>query len=61
MIDNFSLMFFSALIVYVVLKAVKLDKMLPWFTDEQAELPEGPSNKLSDNKNPKKTEKLEKS
>lgn len=34
MIDNAALLVFSALIVYTVIRAVKLDKLLPWFSAE---------------------------
>lgn len=33
MIDNFSIIFFGFLIIYFVFKAIKLDKILPWFQD----------------------------
>lgn len=32
MIDNFAIFLFSTLIVYTVLRAVKLDKLLSWFS-----------------------------
>lgn len=31
MIDNFSIIFFGALIIYTAYRAMKLDKMTPWF------------------------------
>jgi hypothetical protein len=37
MIDNFSIIFFGLLIIYTAYRAIKLDKILPWFeTEEQA-------------------------
>lgn len=40
MIDNFAILLFSTLIVYAVLRAVKLDKLLTWFSaEEQKPLP----------------------
>jgi uncharacterized paraquat-inducible protein A len=36
MIDNAAILVFSSLIVYTVFRAVKLDKLLPWFSaDDQ--------------------------
>ncbi len=39
MIDALSILLFSALIVYTVFRAVKLDKTLPWFTSEDEQAP----------------------
>jgi hypothetical protein len=35
MIDNFSIIFFGMLIIYTAYRAVKLDKMVPWFFSEE--------------------------
>ncbi|BDT56861.1 hypothetical protein MasN3_03550 [Massilia varians] len=32
MIDNIAILIFSSAIVYTVFRAVKLDKVLPWFS-----------------------------
>jgi uncharacterized paraquat-inducible protein A len=32
MIDNFAIFIFGALVVYTAFRAVKLDKLIPWFT-----------------------------
>lgn len=32
MIDTASLLLFSAMVVYTTFRAVKLDKLLPWFS-----------------------------
>jgi hypothetical protein len=32
MIDNAAILIFSTLIVYTVFRAIKLDKILPWFS-----------------------------
>lgn len=37
MIDNVAILMFSSLIVYTVFRAVKLDKLLPWFSGEDAQ------------------------
>jgi hypothetical protein len=34
MIDNAALLIFSSLIVYTVIRAIKLDKLIPWFSDK---------------------------
>jgi len=33
MIDNLALLIFGSLVFYTVLRAVKLDKQIPWFSD----------------------------
>jgi len=40
MIDNVAILMFSSLIVYTVFRAVKLDRLLPWFSakDERQQL-----------------------
>lgn len=32
MVDNVAILVFSTLIVYTVFRAIKLDKLLPWFS-----------------------------
>ena len=41
MIDNAAIFLFSSLIIYTVFRAVKLDRMLPWFSNrkEASKLP----------------------
>jgi uncharacterized paraquat-inducible protein A len=34
MIDNLAILIFSSAIVYTVFRAIKLDKMLPWFASK---------------------------
>jgi hypothetical protein len=34
MIDTATILIFSTLIVYTVVRAIKLDKLLPWFSDQ---------------------------
>lgn len=34
MIDNAAIFIFSTLILYTVFRAIKLDKLLPWFSAE---------------------------
>jgi hypothetical protein len=34
MIDNAAILFFSGLIVYTGLRAIKLDRIIPWFSDK---------------------------
>jgi uncharacterized paraquat-inducible protein A len=43
MIDNIAIIVFSSLIVYTVYRAVKLDKLLLWFSTEEQQPP--PSSK----------------
>lgn len=38
MIDNFAIVLFSSIIVYIVLRAVKLDKVIPWFSSKTEDL-----------------------
>ena len=47
MIDNATIQLFSGLIVYTVLRAIKLDKLLPWFSpeDNQAQQPQPKQDK----------------
>ena len=33
MIDNAALLLFGSLIIYTVFRAIKLDKLIPWFSD----------------------------
>lgn len=41
MIDNAAILLFSGLIVYTVFRAIKLDKLIPWFSpDSERELQE---------------------
>lgn len=35
MIDNAAILLFSTLIVYTVIRAIKLDKLIPWFSDRE--------------------------
>lgn len=37
MIDNIAVFVFSSLIVYVVFRAIRLDKRLPWFSANSEE------------------------
>jgi hypothetical protein len=40
MIDTVAILLFSSLILYTVIRAIKLDKLLPWFsTEEPATVP----------------------
>jgi hypothetical protein len=39
MVDNIAIFFFSSLIVYIVFRAVKLDRLLAWFSTEEQEVP----------------------
>ena len=39
MIDNAAILFFSTLIVYTVIRAIKLDKLLPWFSKNEQQPP----------------------
>ena len=32
MIDNLAILLFSVLIVYTIFRAIRLDKILPWFS-----------------------------
>lgn len=32
MIDNASILVFGLLVVYIVFRAIKLDKLIPWFS-----------------------------
>lgn len=34
MIDNISLLVFGLLVVYTVFRAIKLDRVIPWFSAE---------------------------
>jgi len=34
MIDNTAIVLFGMLIVYTVFRAIKLDKLIPWFTNQ---------------------------
>lgn len=40
MIDITSLLLFSGLIVYTIFRAIKLDKLLPWFSSDSEQQPE---------------------
>jgi uncharacterized paraquat-inducible protein A len=44
MIDNVALLLFGLLILYTVFRAIKLDKLLPWFS-AASEPPQQPSRK----------------
>jgi hypothetical protein len=37
MIDTVAILLFSSLIVYTVFRAIKLDKLLPWFSANSEE------------------------
>jgi uncharacterized paraquat-inducible protein A len=39
MIDNMAILLFSSLIVYTVVRAIKLDKMLAWFSKDEQQAP----------------------
>jgi hypothetical protein len=39
MIDNAAILLFSTLILYTVIRAVKLDKVLPWFSKDEQQPP----------------------
>ena len=39
MIDTAAILLFSTLIIYTVIRAIKLDKVLPWFSREEQQLP----------------------
>jgi uncharacterized paraquat-inducible protein A len=39
MIDNAAILIFSTLIVYTVIRAIKLDRLLPWFSREEQQPP----------------------
>jgi hypothetical protein len=44
MIDTAAILIFSTLIVYTVVRAIKLDRLVPWFSDkDEQQLP--PSKK----------------
>jgi hypothetical protein len=34
MIDNAAILIFSSLIVYTVIRAIKADKLMPWFAEK---------------------------
>ena len=40
MIDIAAILLFSGLIVYTVFRAIKLDKLLPWFSSGGRQLPQ---------------------
>ncbi|WP_198116044.1 hypothetical protein [Massilia rhizosphaerae] len=42
MIDNAAILLFSTLIVYTVIRAIKLDKLLPWFSKDEQQAPPPP-------------------
>jgi hypothetical protein len=39
MIDTAAILLFSSLILYTVIRAIKLDKQLPWFSREDQQPP----------------------
>jgi len=39
MIDTAAILLFSSLILYTVIRAIKLDKLLPWFSREDQQPP----------------------
>jgi hypothetical protein len=39
MIDTAAILLFSTLIIYTVIRAIKLDKLLPWFSREEQQPP----------------------
>jgi uncharacterized paraquat-inducible protein A len=44
MIDNAAILLFGTLVVYTVLRAIKLDRLLPWFSKDEQQ-PPPPSKK----------------
>lgn len=40
MIDNAAILLFGTLIVYTVFRAIKLDKLLPWFSSDEQQPPQ---------------------
>lgn len=42
MIDNAAILLFSTLIVYTVIRAIQLDKLLPWFSKDEQQPPPPP-------------------
>jgi len=45
MIDNLALLLFGTLILYTVFRAIKLDKLLPWFSADSEPPQEQPKKK----------------
>jgi hypothetical protein len=39
MIDAAAILLFSTLIIYTVIRAIKMDKLLPWFSSEDQQPP----------------------
>jgi hypothetical protein len=39
MIDNAAILLFSTLIAYTVIRAIQLDKLLPWFSKDEQQPP----------------------
>ena len=39
MIDNAAILIFSTLILYTVIRAIKLDSLLPWFSRDEQQTP----------------------
>jgi hypothetical protein len=46
MIDTAAILLFSTLMVYTVLRAIKLDKLLPWFSREDQQPPPPAKKKI---------------
>jgi uncharacterized paraquat-inducible protein A len=44
MIDNAAILLFSTLIIYTVIRAIKLDKLLPWFSKDEQQSPPSMKN-----------------
>jgi uncharacterized paraquat-inducible protein A len=44
MIDNAAILLFSTLIIYTVIRAIKLDKLLPWFSKDEQQSPPSKKN-----------------
>jgi hypothetical protein len=42
MIDNAAILLFSTLILYTAVRAIKLDRLLPWFSKDDQQPPPPP-------------------
>jgi uncharacterized paraquat-inducible protein A len=47
MIDTAAILLFSTLIIYTVIRAIQLDKVLSWFSREEQQLPPAAKKKRS--------------
>jgi uncharacterized paraquat-inducible protein A len=45
MIDNVSLLLFGLLVVYTVFRAIKLDRLIPWFSADSKQYEAPPKKK----------------